>query len=343
MKRSLLICVFALITHHVLKAQNTYTVCQSGDWGNTASALLSLNGGLCNVDPNSVTFAANDVLSVPAGFTLSFTGLISISADITVDVYGTIDFDNGKLHLNHDGSTIILEVGSHITCTGAGGCSSNDQIKVGSPGTFYLYNGSELDDLENAPRPATIDNTGSVLPVIVEDFKASTKDSGVALSWVTTMEENFAEFVIEHSTDGISFSAIGTIEGQGADLYNVESKYSFVDSYPFVGRNYYRLKAVDVDNATEFFGPVLVNIKASKSIQVYPNPSKGEEVIFTMNFHPSEFDRVILVNQLGLELANIQAQSRIALPLTAELQSGIYYLKYIGKDFQTTTRILVAK
>jgi hypothetical protein len=342
MKRSLIICVFALIANHIVNAQNTYSVCQSGNWGNTASALFSLNGGACTVNPNSVTFGANDILLVPAGFSLSFTGLISISADITVEVYGTIDFDNGKLHLTNDGSTIILEVGSHITCSG-GGCSSNDQIKVGSPGTFYLYNGSELDDLENAPRPATIDNTGSVLPVTVKDFQASPKNSNVNLSWVTTMEENFAEFLIERSTDGLAFYAIGSIQGQGEDLYNVESRYSFVDPSPLVGRNYYRLKAIDLDNSAEFFGPVMVNIKVSKSISVYPNPSKGEEVTFTVNFNPSEFDRVILVNQLGLELANVPAQSRTSLPVFAELQAGVYYLQYIGKDFQTTTRVVVAK
>jgi hypothetical protein len=370
MKRSILICVIALTSYNVLLGQTTCTIidddadpntpiswnnspspsCAEGGNANSYANLIVPDGITIDFDTNGDTWSGN-TLTIQDGGTIkiSFSGQIQLDTDVVVESGGYVDIVT-KLLLGSAsgcGYTISLESGANLNV----GDGASDRLNIcgteiarGSAGGCNPYPAGPLPYCEPAGGfvgPLEFDQTG--LPVILNNLEGKQSGSGVSISWSTSMEENFSEFLIEHSIDGKSFTAIGSVTGQGEDLYNVESEYSFVDPAPYVGRNYYRLKAVDLDNTFEFFGPVMVTVKSAKSVQVYPNPSKGGEVFFVSNFYPSESDRLILVNQLGIELANVPAQSRTSLQITRELQSGIYYLKYIGKDFSTTTRVIVSK
>ena len=63
------------------------------------------------------------------------------------------------------------------------------------------------------------------------------------LTWVTLTETNHQYFEIERSEDGISFSALGRVNGAGNST--VENRYSFKDEKP-LQTAYYRLKQVDM-------------------------------------------------------------------------------------------------
>jgi hypothetical protein len=180
----------------------------------------------------------------------------------------------------------------------------------------------------------------SVLPVNLLYFTAVSKEDVVALNWATSMEENFSKFVVQRSHDGVVFEDIGEIPGKGFDIHNVQSKYDFIDEAPLLGFNYYRLKAVDIDESFQYFGVKAVKIRGGKRVAVYPNPLNGNIVSFRTNFSPSESDRVVLLNQLGGEVYNGMAGTNSIL-LQNKLRSGVYVLRYIAKDFEQVVRVVV--
>ena len=83
-------------------------------------------------------------------------------------------------------------------------------------------------------------------------------------------------------------------------------------------------------------------MSGSKKLAVYPNPSNGERISFRANFHYQESDRIVLIDQLGVEVFNRLAanmENHILFPNV--LQPGIYMLRYTSKDFEQVARVVV--
>lgn len=186
-------------------------------------------------------------------------------------------------------------------------------------------------------------NNNVILPIVLLNFDAGATKESVELSWTTIMEENFKEFVVQRSDKGISFEDIATIPGAGKNIYDIHSQYSFEDKAPHVGWNYYRLKAVDLDDTFEYFDVVAAKFEGSKELAVYPNPSAGESISFRTNFIATENDRVIITNHLGVEIANVHAASASdnSIAFDSKLFPGVYVLKYISGEFERTVKVVV--
>lgn len=180
------------------------------------------------------------------------------------------------------------------------------------------------------------------LPIELIYFNASKVENCAVLDWATSMEENFREFVVQRSANGTDFEEIGRVAGKGFNISGIESKYSFTDSHPLRGNNYYRLKAVDLDDQFEYFGVKVVKIVAPRYLTVYPNPSSGGAISFRTNFNPTESARVTIVNQLGVEIFRGTATaSEVNIPFDGRLPAGIYFLRYVSEDFEQTARVVV--
>lgn len=73
---------------------------------------------------------------------------------------------------------------------------------------------------------------------------------GVRLEWTTVEEEGNSMFVVERSSDGAEYDAVGTVVGIGDSDETVD--YSFLDIMASGERIYYRLKQVDLDGASSY-------------------------------------------------------------------------------------------
>jgi hypothetical protein len=108
--------------------------------------------------------------------------------------------------------------------------------------------------------------------VVLSDFKVAEKGSSVAITWTTATELNSSHFVVERSTDGKDWVAIGTIQAGGN--ISVEQNYSFTDAAPADGTNYYRLRIVDIDNSFNLSIIKTATFKATGLvILTSPNPA----------------------------------------------------------------------
>lgn len=313
----------------------TWRTCNSGIWeSNSGSTTLtfSKDGGPC-ISPYNAAFviAAGDFIDFLAPHNVSLASNISIGVNVTVRFYGAVSFDNGKLDLTTN-STIQLYAGSTLTCSG--GCGNNDQIRIGST----QYKGDDLNTINNAPRPTTVGSAG-ILPVNLLFFNGKTVEKQVILQWATAIEKDFNYFVIERSASGKEFYEIGKRKGAGNS--NVRIDYKFDDPSPFVGRSYYRLKAVDFDGYTEYFNIVVIDFVDAKSVSIYPNPYRdSEELTIALNFANDETSYASIYDSRGLEQLSFNfsgPEYKTSIPLSA----GSYILKIRSGSTHYISRLVV--
>jgi hypothetical protein len=323
----------------------------SGDLDLTINGFITRNGDLSiSGNTDAEDFIINDTLVIIGNLSLpnKAANLILGPAAVFI-VIGDFSASN----------KIVVENGGIFVVTGDMNFSPSGQDDYDDGGSGELFVGGSVggnDDAEGGESnwdnlddqyPVIYDyvvcggGPSCVLPVRMLYFNAKSESNVVKLEWATSQEENFYKFIVQRSIDGVLFEDIGEVRGKGFNIYGIKTEYSFVDDRPFLGHNYYRLKAVDVDETSEYFGVKAVNMKGAKTLAVAPNPASGQTVFFQTNFNPQESDRVILTNGLGVEIFNGPAstlQNRIDLDHSPS--PGIYILHYVSKDFGQSTRVV---
>lgn len=110
-----------------------------------------------------------------------------------------------------------------------------------------------------------------LLPVNLSGFTARKSGSVNLLQWTTAQESNSSHFVVERSAGGQQFENIGEVEAAGNS--SAKRTYNFADDKPLIGNNYYRIRAVDKDNASKLSDIKTVRNTAASAVGIYPNPA----------------------------------------------------------------------
>jgi Secretion system C-terminal sorting domain len=194
----------------------------------------------------------------------------------------------------------------------------------------------------NAPFATWVATQNSViLPITLISFKITeTTEAYVQLDWTTVFEENFEKFVVERSFTGKTFEAIGEVQGTGYSKTIVN--YSYSDNSPGMGKNYYRLKSIDVDGTFEYSSIIVAELSSSKKFSTYPNPSNGEFVNLKMNFESQTDDIISILDYHGSEvmqknMGDIDGRLEFDTPL----EPGVYFIKYTSQGFSQIERLVV--
>ena len=116
-------------------------------------------------------------------------------------------------------------------------------------------------------------NAANLLPVELIYFSAQEKDGAVQLNWSTAAEIENKGFEIERSENGIQFSSIDFVDGQGTTT--ITQNYSYEDQSINSGTTYYyRLKQIDFDGDMEYSNVVTILIGTPlEQLSIYPNPN----------------------------------------------------------------------
>jgi hypothetical protein len=147
-----------------------------------------------------------------------------------------------------------------------------------SPCTECQTCNAGLGQCDNLPNGTSCSGGGTcqngvcqALPIELVSFDCKVLDSKAHLTWRTASETQNAHFLVQHSTDGVTFRDLAQIPGKGDS--QVENHYEYLHENPSPGTNYYRLKQVDFDGNFEYSHIVSVNIEQTQGkVQVYPNP-----------------------------------------------------------------------
>jgi SdrD B-like domain/Secretion system C-terminal sorting domain len=198
-------------------------------------------------DANGYYFIGN-VPVAPGGssYLVKYTGLPGLAVFTTKNAPGSTDANNSDVNK-------------------ATGCT--DLFTLSLPGESRL----DLDAGVTGPG-------GGALAVHRLDVSATlTSNKTVALTWYAENEVDTKEFVIERSVDGISFRSVGSKPATGNR--NITTKYAGDDNIEALLQSkavYYRIKAVDRDGKAAVSNTVIVRLSKTKSLQVWPNPFKGQ-------------------------------------------------------------------
>ncbi len=186
--------------------------------------------------------------------------------------------------------------------------------------------------IQNARRftLGTINSSQTQLPIELVFFNATPDENNrkVKLEWQTASEINNDFFTIEKSINAIDWEMVKTVSGAGNSSSLLS--YSTVDSKPYSGVSYYRLKQTDFNGQFEYSQIISVNINPfiSENIGIYPNPTKNQITVIGSGIELSE---VRIFNPLGQDVTiltsiNSTNESTMLIDMT-QLANGIYYIK----------------
>ena len=181
-------------------------------------------------------------------------------------------------------------------------------------------------------------NGSGTLPVDLIGFAAAKTNQGVLLTWKTASETNNKGFEVQRSMDGSSWIKTGFVNG--AVNSSTEKSYSFSDSSPFSGTNYYRLNQVDLDNRQKL-SPV-VSMQFASSAEYVLNTSNTSSGIYQFTVRSAEPLEVSVLDMGGTKLIQAKAGQGVHLLDISRYAPGIYLLQ-LGKNNKIVTEKLVKK
>ncbi len=357
--------LLALLSLHFAARAQTCTITGSGssNWNN-GSPLGCQEGG---------TTAGASVIIIPAGRTINFDSNADTWTGVRIEVNGTLRINapgnvtiNASIVVKNGG---LLAIDSKLNLGTAGGC--NYTLAIESGGTADIVGGSSdrlnicgteivrggtggcNDDYPNGD-PSYCEPTGGftgptgfdedgyngTLPVTWLSFSATNVDNkSVHLAWSTASETNSASFAIERSSDGRLFNIIGSQEAAGSS--SARRDYAFTDTSPLLGRNYYRLRQIDLDGASAYSTIRFADLDGSRLVSVYPNPADRDRAIgVRLNFLDEGTNMVRIYDLSGHEVRVFSfTGNEVSLPV--ELAAGCYLLRVTSLKSNLMCRFIV--
>jgi hypothetical protein len=215
-----------------------------------------------------------------------------------------------------------------------------NQAGIGTVVTSLAWSGSGLQDLASNSFPA-----GSTLPVKLKSFSGSLSNNSVTLKWETESEINFDYFQVERSTNGSSFTAIGSKDA--AASASLSSAYDYADDLRNESSNvfYYRLKIIDKDGRFEYSNVIMLrkDKKALKNLFLTPNPVRGTAAnarietvtsgVITLRI--ADMNGRILHQQTNNVSAGVNS---ISITGISKLQPGMYMLQMVSNGETVSTK-----
>ncbi len=202
--------------------------------------------------------------------------------------------------------------------------SGSPAINTGTITNFELdFNGNEV------PVGGFID-IGALeflgfLPVEFIGPELEFRDNIVHIKWRTASEYNNDYFIVERSNDGLAWSVIDQIHGNGST--NTLHFYSSKDDEPDSGNMLYRVKQTDFDGTFSYSKIVSIEIPSNKNLKIYPNPFTNKINIEGTIIDTSEINLYDTGGKL-MQLNITQSGNLIEINLLEEnLASGQYILE----------------
>lgn len=221
------------------------------------------------------------------------------------------------------------------------------------------FDGADWDDINGIPDAANTTSFGfvkafgvttfspftfsarvaGVVPVRLEYFRGQKALSGNLLNWKVNCLSTNITMEIEKSANGQQYLAIGSISATQA---RCATPFDFIDQQPIAGKNFYRIKMIDVDGKISY-SPTVVLINANKGFVfagLYPSVVNSNTSLNLVSAKATTVETV-LTNAQGQVLrknkyAVAEGNSAITIDYS-NLAAGTYQLTGIAADGTTQT------
>jgi hypothetical protein len=185
----------------------------------------------------------------------------------------------------------------------------------------------------------------AILPIRLLAFTAKADGNDkVLLNWITGKEINFHGFDIERSADGTNWQKIGTVDAHSNNAST--NNYSFYDNHPLAGKNYYRLKMINVDGTFQYSDVRLIEWQAKNIwLRVTPNPVTDHAVVqyildknepVTLNVVDANGRKVV-----SKYIASNKGLNQMTIDDLGNLSPGVYVVVIATGSDVVSTKIMV--
>lgn len=171
------------------------------------------------------------------------------------------------------------------------------------------------------------------MPVTLADFQAEAVEKQALLSWITTEETGFSHFDVERSVDGLTWEALGRVPSARSG----SGHYTFTDTAPWDGENFYRLKMTDLDDSYAYSRIRSVVFGETGRPVLYPNPVTVNDVLTVQTGRPEQVAALQLFDTGGslvMQSAGLQLD-------TGSLKPGLYIVQVTYSDGSITTHRII--
>ena len=173
----------------------------------------------------------------------------------------------------------------------------------------------------------------SVLPVELISFEGMVEGNRIWLKWRISSELNLSGFEIQKSLNGLDWESIDFIESTG-DSETVKD-YGGLDVNPAIGKNYYRLKQIDLDGDFQYSDTIQIDfIQDEKELRISPNPTSG--IVSITGIEENAF-----LNIYDIYGRKIKSKLNITEPIDMNLApNGTYLFVFFSGENTFVKRIL---
>lgn len=294
------------------------TACASGNYTNAAT-------WSCGCVPSGF-----DQINIPFGCTVTISSAVNLTTggppapcNTLVNISGVLYFSGNASRLDMVATAaIVLNVGAKITTSD----STNNSQKINIGG------GTAEWDSKNGTLfgPLIISNIG--LPIELLDFSGTCVNSGIQISWSTATELDNESFLIEKSSNGMEWSLVTKIPGNGT----TGTVHHYIHTDYEVNPNelrYYRLSQIDKDQTKTIFKAIDVKCgnKLNDQMVLFSNPASSELNVL-LNVSDISTNNIIRVtNNLGQIVMEskvniIKGLNTFLFPI--DLNTGTYHILF---------------
>lgn len=212
-------------------------------------------------------------------------------------------------------------------------------------GISYGLDGNN-NGIDTFSRFSIVNAQGIILPISIMDFNVFKINKQVDISWKSFEEKNILVYEIERSVNGKNFRPIGKII-PGKNVVN-KNYYSYRDSFPNDGKNYYRLKihALNGEISYSEIREIWMDIDAG-DFQIFPNPIYAGSAVINIQQQdlPEGMYQVLLFNMEGKIISEkqwaVKSEINMIWKLNLQLIPGMYFIQIRNENFTKTKPLIV--
>jgi hypothetical protein len=171
------------------------------------------------------------------------------------------------------------------------------------------------------------------LATILENFSAAAVQNTVNLQWTVTDGTGIVDYEIERSTDGTSFTRVGSVRG------NDGNSYQYRETLP-PGVYYYRIGMDNSDGSTQYSSIRSVQIEGQASLRLGNNPVQGNQLQLLIGLPSAAAVQCSIISSSGQLISRQSASlttgnNELTIPLPG-LAKGLYYVRLQTGNFSST-------
>ena len=341
----------------------TYLLPCAGATSGSTNYKYQLNTSLGSGDPVTVSAAANPLTITKTSDKAAYCSTNDATATFTITISNpgiypvTVEKINDTLPTGFAfasvtaasditllNSVVIPAAGATGAISFEGGISSGVNTSYTVPAGGYirliytatvpagtmLNLSTKASDYIGATKVGTATNTISVgcsLAVTLTGFTAVKQNNQVLLNWITANESNTRNFIVQHSTDGVNWVNIATL--QAAGISTTDRKYNYIDANPVTGNNFYRLLENDFAGTFSYSDSKRIWLQNDSNLfSLISNPVSNGIVQLNIATKTSLFfytadGKLLLQKQFNAGLQSLSV---------SQFAKGVYIIKGAGKQ-----------